>query len=143
VTIPAKLPVAEVASRFFGRSYKSRGYPVVADDGALLGVMTAADLTRQPSLRKVAPITALDLIDGAPTVVHPTDPARHAAELMAERNIGRLPVVEPGPGGRIVGIVTRSDLLKPRLQHLEEERTTERIYELSLSRAFQAVRSRR
>jgi H+/Cl- antiporter ClcA/predicted transcriptional regulator len=143
VTIPAKLPVAELSSRYFGRTYKSRGYPVVAEDGTLLGVMTAADLTRSPPLRKVAPITVLDLIDGAPTVVHPTDPARHAAELMAERGIGRLPVVEPGPGGKLVGIVTRSDLLKPRLTHLEEERTTERIYELSLSRAFEAVKTRR
>lgn len=43
-----------------------------------------------------------------PVTVEPTTPVRDAVKLMHDRKLGCLPVVE---GGRLVGILTTSDLL--------------------------------
>ena len=40
---------------------------------------------------------------------------------MAQTGVGRLLVVAPEDSDKLVGIVTRSDLLKPRARHVEEE----------------------
>ena len=49
----------------------------------------------------------------SPYVVTPETPLRVAASRMARLGIGCLPVVEPGEhGGRLVGLVTESDLLR-------------------------------
>ena len=44
-----------------------------------------------------------------PITVSPSDEIRKAMEIIVERNIGRLPVVE---NGRLVGIVSRDDIVK-------------------------------
>jgi CBS domain-containing protein len=50
-----------------------------------------------------------DIIEGKPLVwVEPKDSAREAAQRMAEKNIGALPVLD---GGRLVGIFTERDLM--------------------------------
>ena len=46
---------------------------------------------------------------------------------MAENGVGRLPVVSPDDPGKVIGIVTRSDLLKPRAKTVEEEMRRERL----------------
>jgi predicted transcriptional regulator len=45
---------------------------------------------------------------------------------MAQSRVGRLPVVDSEKPGRLLGIITRSDLLKPREIHAEEEGKRER-----------------
>ncbi len=70
-----------------------------------------------------AALTARDLIRLDPIVAHPEETCREAAERMAESGIGRLPVLS---GGKLIGIITRSDSLKPRLLRFEEERWTPR-----------------
>jgi hypothetical protein len=44
-----------------------------------------------------------------PVTIGQDEPVTHAARLMYGRRVKRLPVI--GPGGRLVGIVTRSDVL--------------------------------
>jgi CBS domain-containing protein len=44
-----------------------------------------------------------------PVTVLPTDTAQHAAHMLIEKSINALPVVT---GGRLVGIVSRTDLLQ-------------------------------
>ena len=46
---------------------------------------------------------------------------------MAAGGVGRLPVVSPDDPSKVIGMLTRSDLLKPRAQQLEEEVTRERF----------------
>jgi len=54
------------------------------------------------------PYCASDLMTGNVVTVAETDTVRRAANLMRGRSIGCLPVTR---GGRLVGIVTASDLL--------------------------------
>jgi CBS domain-containing protein len=100
--------------------------PVVDETGALLGMVSGADLTcheeEPPSLahllvggrsardhvRKARARTARELMS---TPVRTTAPGAEVCEALREMDrgkVGRLPVVDDG---RLVGILTRSDLL--------------------------------
>jgi CBS-domain-containing membrane protein len=77
-------------------------------------------------------IIAFDLIHREPISIFPWESCRTAAERMAQAGIGRLPVVSPDEPCRVIGILTRSDLLKPRAQLAEEETRRERFIRLRL-----------
>jgi predicted transcriptional regulator len=66
-------------------------------------------------------------------VAYPKESCRVAAERMAQNGVGRLPVVLREDPRQIVGIITRSDLLKARLRAIEEETTRSRHVRLRLS----------
>lgn len=57
----------------------------------------------------------------------PWESCRTAAERMAQAGVGRLPVVSPDNPLHVLGIITRSDLLKPRARHAEEDVRRERF----------------
>lgn len=98
-----------------------QGFPVIDGEGRLLGVVTRRDL-----LRAAAPIdaTVQSLLGRPPIVVREDHTLREAADHMVEADVGRLPVVSPD--GRMVGIITRGDLLKAHAQRLREARETSR-----------------
>jgi CBS domain-containing protein len=50
-----------------------------------------------------------DIMTRDPITLPPTAPVIDALRIMSARNIGRIPIVEDG---KIVGIVTRTDILK-------------------------------
>jgi signal-transduction protein with cAMP-binding, CBS, and nucleotidyltransferase domain len=75
----------------------------------------------------IGPIIAYDLLRGPPITAYPWESCRAAAERMAARGVGRLMVVSPENPDKLVGIVTRSDLLKPREKSVEEELKRERF----------------
>ncbi|MBB6097324.1 tRNA nucleotidyltransferase (CCA-adding enzyme) [Deinobacterium chartae] len=93
------------------------GAPVVEGE-QLVGVVSRRDLER--ALRHGLTHTPLaSVMTRDVLTVCPDDPLEHAADLIKRRSVGRLPVLE---AGRVVGILTRSDLLGPPAppQGLEE-----------------------
>ena len=123
LTIPESFPASEIYERYFSSSQKHRGFPVVDANEKLLGILTISDVMEMSISEPDATLTARDLIRLDPIVAHPEETCREAAERMAESGIGRLPVLS---GGKLIGIITRSDLLKPRLLRFEEERRAPR-----------------
>jgi len=119
LTIPESFPASEIYARYFSSNQKHRGFPVVDANEKLLGILTISDVMEMSISEPDATLTARDLIRLDPIVAHPEETCREAAERMAESGIGRLPVLS---GGKLIGIITRSDLLKPRLLRFEEER---------------------
>jgi CBS domain-containing protein len=108
------------------------GVPVVDHNGLLLGIVTEADLIakqaydqerrrtlalvndylhgRDPSwARPSAELTARDLMTPAPASVHPDDDLSLAIDRILVGDHKRLPVIDRG---RVVGVVSRHDLLR-------------------------------
>jgi CBS domain-containing protein len=139
VAIPAKTPVRHVLRDYFlaagGKSHQA--YPVVDPDGKLLGVVTRRNLLEDwvsASLNEADDeasardfLIAYDLIHRDPITIYPWESCRTAAERMAAFGVGRLPVLSPDEPGKVIGMVTRSDLLKPRARSVEEEGKRERF----------------
>lgn len=54
---------------------------------------------------------AHDIMTARPTVVFRNEPIRRAAQLMAQLDVGALPVVDDEKNGRLVGIITDRDIV--------------------------------
>lgn len=91
----------EDAARLLAR-HRISGLPVIDDSGALIGVVTEYDL-----LAKSGAIVA-DIMSRGVISVSPETEAEDVAHLLAARRVRRVPVLE---SGRLVGIVSRSDLI--------------------------------
>ncbi|MBN1529849.1 MAG: CBS domain-containing protein [Thermoleophilaceae bacterium] len=113
------------------------GVPVLDGDGKLAGIVTEADLILpddqgdlhiphyinlfggtvfleplgrfEKRLRKAFASTAADMMTADPDTVAPDASIKEAARLIHESGHNRLPVVEDD--GRLVGVITRVDLL--------------------------------
>jgi H+/Cl- antiporter ClcA len=127
VTVPATLPLGELEARFFdmrsGRPHQ--GYPVVDARHRLVGVVTRSELLDLPPPEELDRIPIASLLGRDPVVAFDDETCRAAADRMATEGVGRLPVVRRDAPHEVIGIVTRSDLLKARTRHLEIEHLRE------------------
>lgn len=104
-TVDPSLSMAELGDRL--AHWKCSGAPVVGD-GALVGVVSLRDVERARwEGRLAAPVARY--MTRQPLVAHPDESLESALERMTDADIGRLPVLD---GGKLVGIVTRSDLIR-------------------------------
>ena len=88
------------------------GAPVVDGAGRVVGVISDADVVRAAADGGIEALrlrTVEEAMSEPPITVHPWCSLTVAAQRMAGRGVRRLPVVEHG---RLVGIVTRSDLAR-------------------------------
>jgi len=108
------------------RQYRVSACPVMNDAGQVVGVVSAADLLYKTAdcalpaglirLRwklgeesKITAVTAQQLMTSPAVTVQADAPVQVAATVMRDRRVKRLPVV--GTDGRLIGIVTRADVL--------------------------------
>jgi len=106
------------------RRYRVSALPVVDADGKVIGVVSEADMLAKEALvdpgvidelvhhkevHKAGGLTAGDLMTHPAVTVRPEDSVEHAARLMYNLRIKRLPVVDAGGG--LVGVISRTDLL--------------------------------
>ncbi len=104
-TVPPTMPVSEVINMMYAS--KHLGFPVIERD-TLVGMITLADVNRMSSIDREA-MQVRDIMTRDPITLPPTAPVIDALKLMSARNIGRIPIMQDGA---IVGIVTRTDILK-------------------------------
>jgi CBS domain-containing protein len=110
------------------RKYRVSAFPVLDEDGTVMGVVSEADLLAKEALaggedglpgvagilrrrdqEKARGITAGDLMTAPPVTVAPSDTVEHAARLMYTRRVKRLPVLDAGR--HLAGIISRADVL--------------------------------
>ena len=87
---------------------KHQGFPIVDPNGHLVGVLTRRDLL-DPRIGGGRELR--EILFRPPKFVYDDCTARQAANHMVNHNIGRLPVVMRSEPTRLIGIVTRSDIL--------------------------------
>jgi CBS domain-containing protein len=107
-------------------------YPIVDGDRRLLGVITRKRLKK---LLDEAPSADMLISESAmkePVVAYAGEPLRVVVNRMAETGRTRMPVIEPSPERRLVGMVSLEDLLRARTRNLSEERTRERVLRIRL-----------
>lgn len=127
VTVAPETSLKDVAGLLVER--RISGLPVCAEDGRVVGVISEADIVQKEQTDDFASNALLGHLldqaygDGirfaartaggamtAPAVtIRSSDDVAQAAHLMVTRRVNRLPVVD---GARLVGIVTRSDLVR-------------------------------
>jgi CBS domain-containing protein len=104
---------AEVTDTLFEAAQKMArnhvGALAVLDEGALVGVISEADLVAAIAEEATLAVTPVDeyMTEGAITV-SPGDDGGIAARRMVEHGIGHLPVIERGLA---IGMVSKGDLL--------------------------------
>lgn len=119
----------EVAERMLDAGVS--GLPVIDESGYLLGLVTEADLVSKPAFDgrghrslaalidlltgearwtgKATALNASELMTTALLTTTPYEDVRVAAKRMLDGHVKRLPVLD---GGRLVGILSRRDLLR-------------------------------
>jgi acetoin utilization protein AcuB len=90
-----------------------RRLPVV-ENGRLVGILTERDLREHVGYLEVTRASAV--MKTRLITVAPHDPVEEAARIMVKHKIGGLPVLQ---GGKLVGIVTASDLLNALVRVIE------------------------
>lgn len=86
-----------------------RHLPVVSEGKMLKGFVTLADLRTGLIPSMLAGLTLADLMIKDPIIIDPESDIELAAQLIYNYKIGGIPVVKKG---RLVGIITESDLLR-------------------------------
>ena len=107
--------------------YRVSAFPVLDDDGKVIGVVSEADLLCKEALiaamggrpappgphhddfARAAAVTAADLMTTPAVTITPGEPVTGAARLMYNARVKRLPVVSEN--GHLVGIISRADVL--------------------------------
>jgi H+/Cl- antiporter ClcA/CBS domain-containing protein len=111
-TLPGDMAIGD-AVRFFAYEAEHRSYPVVDDHGRLLGLVSRTDAL-QWTVGRSSEGKLADALSGASTrYAFPDTPSGEVADLMVESGVGRVPIVDP-KSRRVVGIISRQDLLKVR-----------------------------
>jgi tRNA nucleotidyltransferase (CCA-adding enzyme) len=88
--------------------YGYEGFPVVKDH-KVIGLLTRRAVDRANSHRMN--LAAGSLMESGQVSVNPRDSLEHLQEVMVSSGWGQVPVVDP-ERGEVIGIVTRTDLLK-------------------------------
>ena len=105
-----------------------QGFPIVDGDGALLGLLTRRDLLN-PSASPAALLR--DLVRRRPVVVYEWNSLRQAADLMVHEGVGRVLVIADDGSRRLLGILSRSDLLAAHERRLDAGRRAEPTIKLA------------
>ncbi|MCX7839408.1 MAG: CBS domain-containing protein [Anaerolineae bacterium] len=104
-TFDATTTVAQAAEAM--NRYGHEGFPVL-QRGKLVGIVTRREIDR--AVRHKLLNTPIKNLMQKPASVSPDDTLEKVRAVMIENNLGQVPVVQDQ---RIIGIVTRTDLIKP------------------------------
>jgi chloride channel protein, CIC family len=115
-TVHPATRVGEVARRFQTNGHGA--YPLVDDMGRCVGIITRGDLLRDGDWSDDSPVcdvAARDVVSATPS-----DTAGEALDRILQEQVEHLPVVDDD---RLVGICTRTDIMRARRTQWEHEQT--------------------
>ncbi len=112
VTIHKDRSVSELMALF--QETNLLGFPVITEGKKLWGIITLQDVHRAQSEDNFNPrdMKVADLAIEGPIAVYPDEPIWVAIQKMSPRDLARLPVVSRDGSMRLVGSISRSDILR-------------------------------
>jgi H+/Cl- antiporter ClcA/CBS domain-containing protein len=128
-SVEAGVPVGVVYGSMFGAGQAHRAFPVVRGK-SLLGVVDRTLIEEACAANPMQPVGEIFASHAPPPYALAHESCRVVAERLVTTSLERLPVVADGESLRLVGIVSRSDLLKPLRSRYEEEVLRERVFRL-------------
>ncbi len=105
--------VSEIGTRLILRSIN--GMPIIDDNGKVIGILTIIDILRAIKDKKdIDILKASDIMTKNPKVVEQETDVIEMIDFMDKKGIEMMPVVEGGEDGRIIGVVSRKDILEEK-----------------------------
>ena len=91
------------------------GVPVVDDNGALIGIVTALDILRavQGGKKKLNEMLARDIMTPNPSTVKKDAPLEDVIRIMVEKEI--VVVADVEDNNKLIGVVARLDILREKV----------------------------
>ncbi len=86
------------------------GFPVIRNN-RLVGIVTNRDVHSIKTVEGLCTVVQ-DAMTSSPYVIYPTDTLENALAIMVSHNFNHLPVVEEKSKDKLVGFLTRTDILK-------------------------------
>jgi CBS-domain-containing membrane protein len=96
------------------------GVPVVDDNRSIVGIVTAIDILKairksgNNNNRKLNSLVAKDIMTPNPSVVKKNTPIEEVIDIMVQKEIMMVPVVEEDSNKRLIGVVSRADILREK-----------------------------
>jgi CBS domain-containing protein len=104
----------QISSRLLAGEFN--GVPVVDDNGAVIGIVTALDILRAiQGGKKLNTMLARDIMTPNPSTVKKDTPTEEIIRILVEKEIVLVPVVEDNNNNKLIGVVARLDILREKL----------------------------
>ena len=129
VSVDGGALVADVLQSHFGPGQRHRAFPVTSG-GAVIGMLDRAALEQAGQAVHVRELYGVN----APIVALRGETCRTVAVRLAVHGLERLPVVADADSRRLVGIISRSDMIKSTLSLDNEEHRRHRFRRITLGR---------
>ncbi len=117
-TLSSEMTLDETVQAFSHSHH--RGFPVI-DNDRLVGIVTQTDLDKVTRRQLSGSNLLKEIMTPRPITVRPGDTLSQVLYLLSRYKMSRLPVVDRR---KLVGIITRSDILRVESDRLREEPTT-------------------
>ncbi|WP_019143084.1 chloride channel protein [Noviherbaspirillum massiliense] len=140
VRIPAEMPLEEMAARYFEGQQKFRSYPVTSAEGRFIGLVDRETLHRLRAQHS-GHARIGELLEEASLIALPHQTCRTIATYLAVHGVERVAVVDHPARRRLVGLISRSDLIKTSLHFYEEEHQREKLIHWTRKRPSQSASS--
>ena len=117
--------ISEVGTRLILRSIN--GIPIIDDDGKVIGILTIIDILRAIRDNKnIDELKAGDIMTRNPIVINQKTDMMDMIDIMDKKGIEMIPVVDEESDNRIIGVVSRKDII--------EEKFNERFVTIGMRR---------
>ena len=104
----------EIATRIVTGAFN--GIPIIDDHGKPIGIVTTIDLLKAVKQGKsLDNITAKQIMTSDPAVVSQDASIEEIIDILYRKGINMVPVVEEEDDGRLIGVVSRQDILREKL----------------------------
>jgi CIC family chloride channel protein len=115
IAVPAEISVLDFVEEYLFK-YQYKTFPIVDKDG-LLGRITISEVRKVPR-EKWFEVKVVDICSKDLHPAYPDSSLQHILDVMYNDGLGRIPIVDRIKPKRIIGIVSKSDIIRA----LEKER---------------------